>query len=224
MPKDRDPDLDIPVHDAYKRAWKRRSTEGDSDQLLREEFEAVGYEPDPDSLELWMDTWNAAVPPNRIGRHFTKLAWNEVVSAGRDIRDIINDPELPEWLLPPEGHAMLSVGWVNSDVKKRKLEFRPDLPPALVLDRCRDELKVKKDGSRKVRVWLQLGKDPAETPVMVGRERVGMTSVDPAQARKMRRKPWSKKTKVPDGTLRVTFDPDGMATFGALRIHLPSAK
>lgn len=221
MSRERDPDLDIPVRDAYKRAWKRRDAEGDSDQLLREEFEAVGFDPDPDSLELWMGTWNAGVRPNRVARHFTKLMWNELVSSGREIREIINDPELPDWLLPPEGHAMLSVGWVSGDVKKRKLEFRPDVPPPSVLDRCRNELKVKKDGSRKVRVWLQLGKDPAETPVMVGLERIGMTSVTPSQARKMRPKPWTKKNKVPDGNLRVSFDAEGKAVFGTLKVHLP---
>lgn len=227
MPDEVDPDdaFEPQVFAAYKRAWRRRKSRGglDSATVLQEEFDRAGYEPDEDEWALWQSAWSAAVPPRRISWFLTKQVGAEFMSLARDIGAIINDPELPEWLLPPPGKRLLSVGWVSGDVKKQTLIFRPDVESPETLERCRTLTKGKVP-SCKVRVWLQLGRDYSTVPVMVGQHRVGWTSVEASRARKLRRKPWHRKTKVPDGTLKITFNPDETVSFGKLRVHLPGGR
>ncbi len=209
------------VLDAYRRAWRfRRATGTDSTSLLDDEWARIGYTPDDDERELWLEAWRSAVPPRRLGRFVVRLTGRMLVSGVREVQAVLNDPELPDWLLPPPRYRLLSVGFVRGDVEKRSVPFTPDPEASDVLDRMR-QLRIRKDGHRKVRVWLEPAEDRSRVPVMVGLSRVGWTTLDKAQVRRLRPRPWARVTKVADGHLRFIVSCEGALTSGRLKVHLP---
>lgn len=209
--------------DAYRRAWKtRQATGNDSSDVLLAEWALIGYAPDKVERELWLRAWTTSVPPRRLGRYVLKWTGREAIAIVKELRGILDDPELPDWLMPPPQFRMLSVGFVGGDVKKRTVPFTPDPEPSPVLDRMLG-LREKKDGYRKVRVWLHPSADASRVAVMAGVARVGWTSLDQQQLRKLRPKPWSRRIKVSDGNLKFMLSPSGEITSGKLRMHLPPA-
>lgn len=207
--------------DAYRRAWKSREETGDNFfSVLLEEWARIDYAPDEEEREIWLEAWASSVPPRRLGRFLVKRTGREVVSAVREIREILNDPVLPDWLLPPPEFRMLSVGFLREDIKKRTVHFTPDPEPSAVLDRML-RLREKKDGYRTIRVWLNPGKNQSRVAVMAGVSRIGWTSLDKTQMRRLRPKPWARRTSVADGNLKFILGQTGELTAGKLKVHLP---
>ena len=209
------------VLDAYRRAWKlRRATGNDSPDLLTNEWRGMGWAPTKLERELWMGAWDASIAPRRMTSYILNWVGRETLQLAKDIRDVINDPELPDWLLPPPGHKMLSVGFVSGDIEKRSIPFAPDAESSAAVERMLT-LREKKDGYRKVRVWLKTGRDPSRVAVMAGVSRVGWTSLDDKQMRRLRPRPWTRNVKVADGNLKFTLTPGGDLDAGKLKVHLP---
>jgi hypothetical protein len=206
---------------AYRRAWKSRAASGGTSlAVLFDEWTHIGYSPDQEERGFWLEAWTSAVPPRRLGRFLAKRSGRELVAAAREIRTILTDPGLPDWLLPPPGYKMLSAGLVRDDIEKRRLPFDVDLESSEVLDRL-TRLPARKDSYRKVRVWLMPGGDGSRVPVMVGTSQIGWTTIAKTQVRRLRPKPWTRTTKVADGNLKFLLSKSGQVTAGKLKVHLP---
>jgi hypothetical protein len=210
-----------PEVNAYRQAWKsRKATQEDSPKVLEDEWSRIGYTPTEGERDFWLAAWTSSIAPRRLGTFLLRWTGREFVSFAREFREILNDPELPDWLIPPPEFKMLSVGAVSGNIKKRAIQFTADPEPSAVLDRMLD-LPPKKDGYRKVRVWLNPDKDESMVSVMAGVSRVGWTSLDRKQMRSLRPKLWARKTKVADGNLKFLLSPNGELTSAKLKMHLP---
>lgn len=140
-----DPDdaFEPQVFAAYERVWRRRKSRGglDSANVLQEEFDRVGYEPDEDEWALWQSAWSAAVPPRRMGWFLTKQVGALLMSSAHDIRAIINDPELPH---TGQGKGPVVQGSCLASLGSRLFDGSSDGRPApRRVDECRGASRSK---------------------------------------------------------------------------------
>ena len=214
---------DMRAFAAYHAAWTRRRESGDdSDRLLRDALRERDVDPATYAEgtllheTLWA-SWAADRGPRRMQLTVARFRARRVLRAPRAFVDLFRDP-LPAALRVPVDVRPLLGG------EEVDLPFTPSptLWPLLAqawpdLDVHTDDLEPGEDPWVELPVWLEVGPDPARTPVVLGRQRVGETVLPasvhgPAHGRTDRRG----RRVAPRGSLLVERGADGRFAVGSV--------
>ena len=189
------------LHDAYSAAWEvRERTADDSPAILFNTLSASGLDefsdPGP-GRDLMQSFWQRGVRPDRlraeVKRALPGLAWAALKGFAQSTREIIRIFRGTEWesvdlswLDLPEGHRELSdhrhahdlvLRWLHPRVDQVPLELRIDEAAEDVINRCLQLPSANRRDWSEAPVWLQLGAESPDAEVMVGRTRIGWTSL-----------------------------------------------
>ncbi len=189
------------LRDAYSAAWEvRERTADDSPAILFNTLSARGLDefsdPGP-GRDLMQSFWQRGVTPDRLRAEFRRavpgLAWTAVKGLAKSAVEVMGYLRGMEWesvdlswLDLPDGHRKLSdhrhahdlvLRWLHPWVDQVPLELRIDESADEVINRCLQLPSANRRDSSEAPVWLRLEAESPDAEVMVGRARIGWTSL-----------------------------------------------